>query len=225
MTASPIAGVPNETIVRTYDRLAVLYDWFLTPLKVKTRQRAVDVLGIEGGETVVEIGCGPGHALLALSERVGQSGYVVGLDAAPGMVRRARQRLVRGTSGRTDALLGDARSVPFRTDTVDFVFIEDTLELFSNDEMATVVDEVHRILRDDGRLCVLTMERAGAEGDRFVKTYDWLFENVPGYRRFGCRPIYARRALETGGFEIVRRERHRRGHVWPVELLVARPDQ
>lgn len=75
--------------------------------------------------------------------------------------------------------LGDARSLPFRANVADIVFIEDTVELFAEDEMTTVVGELKRILRPDGRLCVVTMERVGAEEDLFVRAYDWLFERVP----------------------------------------------
>jgi demethylmenaquinone methyltransferase/2-methoxy-6-polyprenyl-1,4-benzoquinol methylase len=67
------------------------------------------------------------------------------------------------------------------------------------------------------------MERAGAEADLFVRVYDWLFERVPGYERFGCRPIYAARTLEEAGFVIERRERLHRAWVWSVEVLIARP--
>jgi demethylmenaquinone methyltransferase/2-methoxy-6-polyprenyl-1,4-benzoquinol methylase len=67
------------------------------------------------------------------------------------------------------------------------------------------------------------MERAGAEDDPFVRAYDWLFERVPGFERFGCRPIRASRTLEEEGFAIERRERLQRARVWPVEVLTARP--
>ncbi|AGN00846.1 type 11 methyltransferase [Salinarchaeum sp. Harcht-Bsk1] len=224
MTTLPEPDVSNETVVATYHRLAAVYDWFVTPLEMGTRQRALELLAIERGDHVVEVGCGPGHALVALAERVGPDGYVVGLDAAAGMVRLARRRAIRrGATAQVDVCLGDARSLPFRSNVVDVAFIEDTLELFADDEMRTVLAELERVLRPDGRLCVVTMERAGAEDDPFVRAYDWFFERVPGYDRFGCRPIYAARMLEEAGFEVERRERLRRAWVWPVEVLIARP--
>lgn len=141
------------------------------------------------------------------------------------MIARARQRSLReGTRDQIDLCLGDARSLPFREGTADIAFIEDTLELFSEDEMATVVDELDRILHVDGRLCVVTMERAGAEDDLFMRVYDWLFERMPGYKRFGCRPVYASQALKEGGFVIDHRERLHRAWVWPVGILIAHPE-
>lgn len=137
--------------------------------------------------------------------------------------RSASPSVREGTSKQVDVVLGDARSLPVRDSTVDIAFLEDTLEPFPETAMVTVVLELERILRENGRLGVVTMERAGAENDLFVKGYDWLFERIPGYERFGCRPIYARRTLEEGGFDAVRRERLRRVWMWPVDILIARP--
>lgn len=222
--STPEPGVSNETVVGTYDRLAVLYDRLVAPLESGTRERAFDLLGLDGGERVVEVGCGPGRAAVALAGHAGQAGRVVAVDAAPGMLARARRRIARtGVDDRTALVLGDARSLPLGDGVADVAFVEDTLELFAADELPGVVGELRRVLRADGRLCVVTMERSGAEDDPFVRAYDWAFEHVPGYDRVGCRPVYARRALETGGFDVERRERHRRAGVWPVDVLVARP--
>ncbi|MFB6161791.1 MAG: methyltransferase domain-containing protein [Haloferacaceae archaeon] len=120
--------------------MATLYDWFITPLQAGTRQRALDVLAIERGAHVVEVGCGPGHAVVALAERVGPDGEVVGLDGAASMVGRARRRAVReGANTRIEICLGDARALPFRENVADVVFVEDTLELFAEDEMRAVL--------------------------------------------------------------------------------------
>ncbi|MGA9400622.1 class I SAM-dependent methyltransferase [Haladaptatus sp.] len=223
MTDIPVSAVSNETIVATYDWLAKAYDWFIAPMQTGTRKRALNLLAIESGEQILEVGCGPGHALTALARHVGPTGHVIGLDAAPRMVERARHRSKRkGMTNRIDLLRGDARSLPIREGTTDVAFIEDTLELFSPGEMHTVINEIKQVLEPDGRLGVVTMERADSENDPFVQTYDWMFDHVPGYERVGCRPVYARRALEEGGFEIERQERHRRWGVWPAEILIGK---
>lgn len=224
MAEVPSPGVSNEAVVATYDRLAAAYDRLVAPLQAGTRRRVLDLLAVAPGERVLEVGCGPGRGLIPLARRVGPGGRVVGLDAAPGMVTRARSRVERaGLADRVDLLLGDARSLPLAGDAFDVAFVEDTLELFPPGEMRVVLAELSHVLVPDGRLGVVTMEREGAEDDLFVRAYDWTFEHVPGYERFGCRPVYARHALEAAGFEIEHREHYRRALVWPVELLVGRP--
>lgn len=226
MGSTPRSSVTNEDIVRAYDRGATLYDWLVRALPSKTRRRALDLLSLEGDETVLEIGSGPGWALRDIHSRLDSSGQIVGLDAAEGMIARADRRIGNRSGGeRIHLLLGDARELPFPDNGIDAVFIEDTLELFSRSTIQTVLSECDRVLVPDGRIGVVTMEREGAETDLFVRGYDWIFEHVPGYDRVGCRPIYARRALETEGFAIEQMDRYRRGYVWPVEILIARPSQ
>jgi len=215
--------VSNESVVEAYDWLAGPYDRFVAPFEAGTRRTALDALALRAGDRVLEVGCGPGHALVPLVERVGQAGRVVGLDAAAGMVRRARHRVRRRRlSDRIAVVRGDARALPVREGGVDAVFIEDTLELFSPDDLPVVLAEFARVLADDGRLGVVTMERAGAERDPFIRGYEWVYGHLPGFERVGCRPVYAGRALEAAGFEVLHREHHRRGAVWPVEIVVAR---
>lgn len=214
----------NDVVVATYDRFATVYDWIISPIQAGTRSRALDQLVDARGGRVLEVGCGPGRALVDFAERVGPAGHVVGLDAAPGMVRRAHRRIHRADlDGRVDVILGDARSLPLPDGVVDIAFVEDTLELFSPAAQSTVLGELHRVLATDGRLGIVTMEREGAEEDRFVRAYDWAFDHLPGARRFGCRPIHARQRLEACGFAVERAERRRRAAVWPVDIVIARP--
>ena len=213
----------NVSVVRTYDRLSELYDRLVSPLSGRTRSRAVSGLELAGDERVLEVGCGTGHALTELAAELAETGRVYGLDAAPGMLARARRRCVReGVTDRTALVLGDARRLPLADGSVDVAFVEYTLELFSAEDRESVLAELSRVLEPDGRLCVVTMEREGLEGAPFVELYDWAFGRVPGMEGFGCRPIYARRALEKGGFAVERIEREHRGGLWPVATLFAR---
>ncbi|MFC7133895.1 MULTISPECIES: class I SAM-dependent methyltransferase [Salinibaculum] len=221
MNRVPAPAPSNRTVVDTYDRLASLYDWFVTPLEAGTSARALKLLGLRGGERVIEIGCGPGRALTALAELSGPDGEVLGIDAAAGMAERAHRRISGRKHVRAAVARADARSLPIADGVADVAFVEDTLELFAGEEMAAVVSELHRILRPGGRLCVVTMERSHAEATAFVRGYDWAFEHVPGFERFGCRPVYAVEALAAGGFDIQLRERHRRWNVWPVDVIIA----
>ena len=213
----------NETVVETYDRVSGVYDRLVSSLSGRTRSRAIAGLELAGDERVLEVGCGPGRALTELAAALADTGRVYGLDAAPGMLERARRRCVRdGVTDRTELLLGDARRLPLADSSVDVAFVEYTLELFSAGDRERVLAELSRVLVPGGRLCVVTMEREGLEGAPFVELYDWAFGRVPGMEGFGCRPIYARRALEKGGFAVERIEREHRGGLWPVATLFAR---
>ena len=53
---------------------------------------AMDQLDLAPGQRVLDIGCGAGPTTLALAERVGHDGEVVGADISPAMLAAARQR-------------------------------------------------------------------------------------------------------------------------------------
>jgi len=44
------------------------------------------------GHPVLDLGCGPGTDTLALAERVGSDGMVVGIDRDPAMLKEAERR-------------------------------------------------------------------------------------------------------------------------------------
>lgn len=216
--------VPNRTVARTYDRFSGLYDRLVGPFE-STTAVALDCLAPSPGEYVLELGSGPGRDMVRIAARLRGRGRVLGVDAAPGMVQRANARCRRaGVAETATAVPGDARSLPVRDDSVTAVYTADTLELFSRREVRRVLSEVRRVLRDDGRLCVVTMERSGAEDSTFVRTYEWLYRTLPGYGRVGCRPIYAGEALSDAGFRVESRRRVRRAGVWPVDVYLARPE-
>ena len=216
-------GVPNRTIARTYDRLSWLYDHAVAPMEAPTRARALALLDARPGESVLELGCGSGQALLALARQVGPDGRVVGLDAAPGMVERSRRRLRQaGVDDRAAVVLGDARRLPL-DGPFDAVYTAETLELFSRSEARDVLAEASRVLRPEGRLCVASMDRAGHEASAFVTAYEWVYRNVPGYRRLGCRPIEVVATVEDAGFVVETVETDVRWGVWPTAIVVARP--
>ena len=77
-----------------YDRFAAFYDTALDGVYAAHRKRAVEALGVAPNMTVVDVGCGTGASLPLLQAAVGDGGRVIGVDASPGMLRKA-EALVR----------------------------------------------------------------------------------------------------------------------------------
>lgn len=202
-----------------YDRLAPYYDRYITRLERRHVDRLVDDLELEPGETVLDIGCGPGTALVTAGEQVGADGTVVGLDLSAEMIDRARRRLEdRGFGDRALLINGDARNMRHvADDSVDAVVSSFTLELLSSTDRQTVLGECRRVLTPEGRLGALSLSRK----DRLaVSLYDRLHRLRPDV--FDCRPIDLVAALERADFEI-RAVRTESLYGLPVEGVVATP--
>ncbi len=120
------------------------------------------LLSPEEGESVLEVGFGTGHALKDLGERVGEAGFVVGLDISTGMVQAARKRLK--TLDRADRVClwcGDAGVLPFRGGVFYASFMGFTLELFDIPEIPQVLNEVQRVLSAGWRFGVVSLSKEG----------------------------------------------------------------
>lgn len=74
-----------------YRQFAPWYDAFAAPaLKVRCRNQAVSLLGLRVGDVVVDAACGTGGSFPLIEEAIGPTGYLVGVDVTPEMLRKAR---------------------------------------------------------------------------------------------------------------------------------------
>jgi demethylmenaquinone methyltransferase/2-methoxy-6-polyprenyl-1,4-benzoquinol methylase len=214
---APASAPPPHWLTRhTYDGLSGWYD-LLAGSEQRLVRLGVEQLAVQAGEWVLEIGAGTGHALLALSRAVGPEGQVVGLDLSPGMLGRARRRLARGGGAlRTSLVCGDGVRLAVGASRFDAIFMSFTLELFAPAEMSLVLAECWRVLRPQGRLCVVSLSRRG--GVRWMLgLYEWAHARLPTW--VDCRPIDPARALLAGGFGVASTVER---SLWglPVEIVV-----
>lgn len=102
----------------------------------------------QGQPAVLDVGCGDGCILRALSPRVGRA---VGVD-----ISEAALEVARSSSGADiEFVQGDAEEgLPFDSDSFDVVFSGDVIEhLFDS---ASFLREMHRVLKPNGVLALTT---------------------------------------------------------------------
>lgn len=87
-------GSGQQLARELYRWRAWCYDWQLAPYE-GLRGQAIAALGLQAGQTVLDVGCGTGLSLPRLSEQVGAEGRVIGIDLCPEMLAVASER-VRG---------------------------------------------------------------------------------------------------------------------------------
>lgn len=191
----------KEDARASYNRLSRWYDVIAGSTEKKYRDWGLQKLSAQPGERILEIGFGTGHCLVTLAKAVGSEGRVLGVDISDGMLAIARERLQKeGLSERVELHLGDAANLNFiEAGSLDGVFMSFTLELFDNPEIPRVLQECQRMLRNGGRLAVVSMTKTNPPG-LAVRMYEWFHDHMPNYA--DCRPIFARQAIEQSGFAI-----------------------
>ncbi|KOU47730.1 methyltransferase domain-containing protein [Streptomyces sp. WM6378] len=100
------------------------------------------------GQTVLDLGCGPGGDLETLAEAVTSSGRALGVDRDAHMVKRARTRLAERSQ--VCVLQADVHALPAGDASVDRAWTDRTLQHVADPD--GVLAEVHRVLRPGGRL-------------------------------------------------------------------------
>ena len=145
---------------QAYDR-ASRWSRVEEPFERRAQASGLELLRIQPGEGVLEVGCGAGGALVALARAVGHVGRIVGLDLSPRMIRLAAARLRRaGLADRAKLVVADASAIPFVDASFDAAFMSFALELFDTPEIPLVLAECRRVLRQGGRIGVVSLSRA-----------------------------------------------------------------
>lgn len=116
----------------------------------REHRMAVEMLSLVGGESVLDVGCGPGNFTRVFARATGK-GLVVGLDASRTMLARA---VVDTDAANVAYVRADACRLPFRDGSFGAVSCFAALYLIENPMRA--LDEIVRVLAPGGHLALLS---------------------------------------------------------------------
>lgn len=208
----------NEQVRRLYARTAKFYDFAVSlsrPLGVRRHRRlAVDLLNLQRGQTVVDLGTGTGLNLPLLRGAVGAEGRVVGIDISEAMLTRARRRVEEAGWSNVELVQADLREYAFDAR------LDGALATFAL-EMLPDHDRVLRRLADrmarGGRLALLGLKHPERWPEWLIEIGVWLNRPFGVSRDYaGIQPwITARRSFREVRF----RELYAgAGYLWAGEV-------
>lgn len=117
------------------------------------RRRAVDALGLSGGEAVLDLACGHGVNFALLAEAIGPSGRLIALDYSEEMVAAARDRVLREGWPNAEVLQADAARMELAAGSLDGALC--TLGLSVVPDQRGAIERVEAALGPGGRFVVL----------------------------------------------------------------------
>jgi len=163
-------------------------------LQAATLESGTDLLlrraGIEPGQRVLDLGTGPGHVAFALSNIVGPSGSVVGVDQDPRMLALANARRDEAGLGNVRFVEGDARTY---RDAEAFDAVVTRLLLMHLPDRGQVVKHHEAALRRGGRMVLLDYDIGACRGDPEIE----LISQVREWMLAGLRAANADPTLGT----------------------------
>ena len=207
---------------RFYDRISRFYGWMTGAFERKHGERALNMLSIREGETILEIGTGSGHCFRQMAGLVGDSGHCCGVDISNGMLKATAHTLLgSGLATRASLCCADAAKLPFQDNSFDAILMAFTLELFDTPEIPQVLQETMRVLRPGGRIAIVSLSKEG-KASGAVRLYEWAHRKWPRFA--DCRPIYVERSLTGCGYAAAARRKASMAGL-PVETILAvKPD-
>lgn len=135
-----------------FDRAADTYDDVGVPWFVPIAAGLVDLLAVQPGERVLDVGCGRGAALRPLALAAGPGGRAVGIDLAPRMVERTARDLA--DLPQVQVLVADAADPGLPA--ASFDVIASSLVLFFLPDPAAALAAWRPLLAPGGRIGVTT---------------------------------------------------------------------
>ena len=134
----------------------------------------IDRAHAKAGERIIDVGCGCGATTIALAQKVGLAGHVLGIDISAPMLARARQLLTPGLP--VEFALADATVYPFVPASFDLVVSRFGVMFFA--EPARSFANLRRALRPTGRL-TFACWRDPRENPFFMAPLQAVYKHVP----------------------------------------------
>jgi phosphatidylethanolamine/phosphatidyl-N-methylethanolamine N-methyltransferase len=132
-----------------YRRYAHLYDRWFGKIFHPGRKLAIDQMGIQAGDRVLEVGIGTGLSLPEYPDGV----EVTGIDVSHEMIERARQRARDGEMSQVTLSEMDAESMDLPDGAFDHVVAMYVVSVAPNPRR--VVDEMRRVCKPGGDLFIV----------------------------------------------------------------------
>jgi len=132
-------------------------------------RKSLATMEIQGGERVLELGCGGGELLGMIAEKI-TSGKVTGLDWSPLAIRFCKYQLRRFINqGKLDLFCQDAVQIPLPTNSIDSICTVNTVYFW--DEPEAVFAECARVLNRGGRIVLCNSDLSGLSTEDYPPEY------------------------------------------------------
>jgi phosphatidylethanolamine/phosphatidyl-N-methylethanolamine N-methyltransferase len=142
------------TTRKIYNVWSYFYDMLWPSIVHRRTTRAIDRMGIQPGDRVLDVGVGTGLALASYPRHA----KVVGIDLSEGMLRRARRRIQQQGMSWVNLTLGNALQLPFEDASFDHVLLSHVVTVVS--DPVKLIEETRRVSKPGGQMVIINHFRS-----------------------------------------------------------------
>ena len=165
-------------------------------------RRILNAAQVTPEDRVLDLGCGIGNILIALSERMAFTHPAIGVDVSPALIELGRREIQRaGFDGRIALRVAQATALPFADQTFDVVLTSHMIKHLDDQALAQAFAEVWRVLSPGGRFLFWEFKKSPFSAPLFISA-----------RASGLPPAFRlrdegtlERSLSEAGFQRVKR--------------------
>jgi SAM-dependent methyltransferase len=130
----------------------------------------VALAGLKQGEIVLDLGSGAGIDVFLASNRVGDSGKVIGVDMTKDMIKKADALAKDRGYSNVEFRLGEIEALPIEDNSIDVVISNCVINLCPDKKRA--FSEIFRVLKQGGRLMISDLVTNGELPQEVKDSFD-----------------------------------------------------
>jgi len=138
----------------------------------------VAIASLKEGETVVDLGSGPGLDCFLAADMVGKKGKVIGVDMTQEMLEKARGNAGKGSYSNIEFRLGEIENLPVADNSADVVISNCVINL--SPDKQKVFKETFRVLKPGGRIMVSDIVLAKPLPENIMESVDAYIGCISG---------------------------------------------